>query len=188
MVEGPIETEMDENTDAAKEDAETIDDQKGRTPNVVDVSKLVGQFPEPEASNALPDWAEIPADMQIPKGVQVSFLRFRAGWTMNPSLGERSCVVWVLTDLDEHVAHGRCKDNLNAAAGELAKQTIRVVDGVKVNWGARRGEPGNVDDFWRDIGPKCRSLVTRYWSQTHTMDAAEVSYFFEHCVAVRTMG
>ncbi len=171
------------------ETAEAEDEnEEGRTENVVDGEDLEEQFPDEEPGAALPDWVDIPADMNIPEGVQVGLLRFKASWTMVAGSGDRTCVVWPLTDLDERLAHQRCKDNWNAAASELAKQMIRIVDGVKVNHGAKRGKAGNIDDFWREIGPKCRTLVTRYWRKTHTMDAAEASYFFEHCVAVRTMG
>ena len=141
-----------------------------------------------ENPNAFPPWADIPGDLNIPSGAQVCAFRFMPNWTAYPSKGARQCLMWPLTDNDERVALVRCRDNPNPAhaANELAKQMIRAVDGVKVNWAAKRGQPGNIDDFWREIGPKCRNTIVRYYNRSHAMDVAETAYFLEHCVAVRT--
>lgn len=136
--------------------------------------------------SALPAWVDMPSDLRPPPGVQMMYLRFLPKWTTTPDKGERQCIMWPLTDNDERVALVRCRDNPANAVNELAKQTIRVVDGVRVDWGAKHGQPGNIEDFWREIGPKCRNVVTRFYNRTHSMDAAETAYFLEHCVAVRT--
>lgn len=187
--EEPTEEPTEPTLESAKKAVEAEADalaEAARSPNVVPARKAL-QYPDAEVTNELPAWVEIPEDLAIPEGVQIGFLKFKAEWTLVPSMGDRQCVVWSLTDLDERVAYARVGDNLNMASNELARQMLRCVDGVKVNWGARRGKPGNPDDFWREIGSRCRSLIVKFWSQTHNMDAAEVAYFFEHCVAVRTM-
>lgn len=141
---------------------------------------------EAQSNEAIPAWVDVPADMNAPQGARVCFMRFMGAWTMFPEKGERQCVMWELSDNDERVALVRCRDNPANASNELAKQMIRVVDGVKVNWAAKRGEPGNIDDFWREIGPKCRNTIVRHYQRTHVMSVEETVHFLEHCVAVRT--
>lgn len=154
------------------------------------ISSVVGaspvDFPAPAPASALPDWATMPAGLEPPAGVSVGFLRFKPEWTRTPQKGERTCVVWSLTDLDERLAFSRVRDNLATAVNEMAKQMIRAVDGVKVNWNAKPGEPGNLEEFWSDIGPKCRTMVTRYYNRTHMMQPEEVADFLETCVVVAT--
>lgn len=171
-----------EQTDEQTE--EQLADDEGRMPNVV--NPRAAEFPI-EDSNELPDWVNLPGDLDIPKGAPVGFLKFKAAWTVSAFKGDRQCVVWPLTDLDERVAYARVRDNIANAANELSKQMLRAVDGHKINWGVKGGEPGNPHDFWREIGPGCRSLVIRYYNRMHVLDADEVAYFLEHCVAVRTM-
>lgn len=149
----------------------------------------IADFPtEPTAEDSIPEWATVPANLSPPPGVTMGFLRFKAEWTRVPSKGDRVCIVWSLTDLDERLAFSRVRDNFQTAVNEMAKQMIRAVDGVKVDWNAKSGEPGNLEDFWRDIGPKCRSKVVQYYNRTHMMTAAETADFLESCVVVRTVG
>lgn len=145
------------------------------------------QVPIPEAGEDLPPWVELPGDLIIPRGAQVGFLRIRSNLTADPSQGDRQCVVWPLTDLDERLAMSRIQDNPYNAIAELTVQMIRAIDGAKVNWAAKRGDPGNIKDFWRDLGPKGRSLVQRYYTRTHQVTAEETMDFLSECVAVRTM-
>jgi len=146
-----------------------------------------GRLPEPDDPDApLPGWAELPDGLTPPKGVQLGFLRIKSGLTSAPHLGDRTCVVWPLTDLDERLAITRIQGNAYNAIAEQAKQMVRAIDGVKVNWNAKAGEPGNLKDFWRDIGPKGRTLVLRYYNQTHNLSPEETADFLLSCVAVRT--
>lgn len=141
----------------------------------------------PEEQEQLPDWAELPADLLIPKGVVVGFVRIRARWTVAPGLGDRTAVVWPLTDIDERLALGRCQDNPYTALNEQTIQMVRAIDGLKVNWAVKSGELGNIRDFWREIGPKGRQVLQRYYNQTHNLTIAETADFLQTCVATRTM-
>jgi len=156
---------------------------EGRVPNFL-VEAAEHAFPEPEDSGP-PEWADVPGDLKIPAGVEVAYMRFNPEWTSARDKGERSCVVWPLTDRDEKLALTRIVHNPMSASSELAKQMVRAFDGQKVDWGATPGKAGNVDDFWREIGPKCRAVIQRYHSETHSMKPDELAYFFENCVAVR---
>lgn len=155
-------------------------------------SETLGLQPVEEEATAeqtgVPDWVVIPPDFKMPPGRVISFLRFRADWTDTPAKGDRQCIVWNLTDADERIAlkRGATQDAVSMV-NELAKQCVRAVDGVKVNWGLARG-PGSIDEFWREIGAKCRQLVVRWYTQNHALSDEEQKDFFENCVAVRTMG
>jgi hypothetical protein len=141
-------------------------------------------MPEPEGDD-VPDWVVIPDNMKIPRGKRLTFVRFRANWTDSPFKGERQCVIWTLTDGEEKLANDRCAGSPTRAPAEYTKQMIRVVDGVLVDWSKTRG-PGSVDEFWKEIGPKCRSMLMRMYTQLHLPSDEDINDFFQHCVAVRT--
>lgn len=134
-----------------------------------------------------PAWAPMPAGVKAPAGAQVMFVRFRAEWTATPSKGERSCICWPLTDHEEGIALMRCKGSSERAINELAKQMLRVVDGHVVDWSGE-DSPGNVDEWWNEIGAKCRQLLVRMYTQMHVLDEAERADFFENCIELRTAG
>lgn len=141
-----------------------------------------------DEESEVPEWVVLPPDLKIPSGRVVAFLRFKAEWTDTPTKGDRQCIVWNLSDADERLALKRA--NLNdglSAISDLAKQSIRAVDGVRVDWSKGKG-PGSIDQFWREIGAKCRALLQRWYLQNHQLNDAEQKDFFESCVAVRTMG
>tara|TARA_Y100000034_G_scaffold132468_1_gene195511 strand:- start:94 stop:714 length:621 start_codon:yes stop_codon:yes gene_type:complete len=167
-------------------EAEELEHDTGRVTNLVDEADEP-EFPDAEATNSVPSWVKIPDDLKIPRGTSVGFMKFPSRMTVSPQKGDRQVVIWTLTDLDERVAYDRVQHNVANAANELAKQMIRAIDGVKVNWAAKRGDSNNIHEFWRDIGPKCRHMLVKYYSSTHAMDVEEVTYFLENCVAVRTM-
>lgn len=138
--------------------------------------------------DGLPDWVVLPKDFKPPPGRIISFLRFRAQWTDTPHKGDRQCIIWNLTDADERVALKRAQTNdAMSIVNEFAKQCVRAVDGVKVNWAAPKGK-GSIDEFWRDIGSKCRSQVATWYTRNHQLTQVELADFFENCVAVRTSG
>lgn len=132
-----------------------------------------------------PEWAVVPANLKVPKGRQVIFLRFPPGLTNNPSKGERQCIIWSLTDGEEKMANDRTGGSAARAAAEFTKQMIRAVDGIVVDWSKPKG-PGSIDEFYREIGPKCRNLLMRVYTQLHLASEDETRDFFESCVAVRT--
>ena len=140
----------------------------------------------PSASDEdIPEWAVLPPNLKIPRGKRVTFIRFRASWTDAPEKGERQCLLWTLTDGEEKLANDRCGGSSTRAPAEYSKQMIRAVDGVMVDWSKSRG-PGSVDEFWREIGPKGRTMLMRLYAQLHLPSDEDINDFFEHCVAVRT--
>lgn len=156
--------------------------------SVVDGEEVPSEEQAAEVEGAAPDWVVLPPDLKIPPGRVVAFLMFRAHWTDTPNKGDRQCVVWNLTDTDEKLALKRsASGDAMTIAGELSRQAIRAVDGVKVNWMQPTG-PGSIDQFWREIGSKCRQMVTRWYTQNHMLTQAEQTDFFENCVVLRTMG
>lgn len=130
------------------------------------------------------DWAIIPDELKFPRNRQVFFLRFRAGWTDTPEVGDRQCIVWNLSESDEKFAIKRAQGDRNRIAIEMTKQMIRSVDGQVVDW--THGALSNVEKFWRDIGSKCRNMLIGIYHKNHTLNPEEMADFFLHCFASRT--
>lgn len=147
------------------------------------------KLPEPVDNGKPPPWfprAKIPQGFRFPRGLDVYFIKIRGSLTSMKHKGDRFLILWELSDGDEKLAYGRCMNDLNRAPGELAKQMIRVIDGVPTNWD---GMPGvaNADQLWSEIGAKGRSQLQRLYSQLHVFDREEQIDFFESCIArVRT--
>lgn len=148
--------------------------------------KEAGPLRMPAPADDLPDWVVMPEKLKVPRGRQVFFLRFPAEMTHAGWKGDRQCIIWTLSDADEKVAHKRCGGDGNRVSVELTKQMIRAIDGVVADWGAAKGTPGSIDEFWREVGPKGRELLMRVYVRTHHPDEREVRDFFEHCIAART--
>jgi hypothetical protein len=147
------------------------------------------KIPAAEITRRAPAWAKVPKGMRFPKGIQVVFMRIRAGLTMYPSKGDRQVILWPLTDGDEKLAIGRSMSNAARAGVEMAKQMIRGIDGEPVNWTGDPNAPGaDVDRFWHEIGPKGRNLLQRVFTQLHAMNEDELVDFFEHCISVVSTG
>lgn len=144
-------------------------------------------------SGGAPSWAKIPKDngqgkaFRFPRAAQVVFVRFKAELTRAPMKGDRSAILWELTDLDEKAALDRAMGDPNRAPSELSKQMIRAVDGVVPDWS---GTPGtaNIDQFWREIGARYRGQLIRIYTQMHLLQEEEQKDFFESCIAVRSTG
>lgn len=147
------------------------------------------KLPASEGNRRAPAWAKVPKGMKFPKGIEVVFMRIRADLTMYPSKGDRQVILWPLTDGDEKLAIGRSMANAARAGQEMAKQMIRAVDGVPVNWTGDPSAPGaDPDRFWHEIGPKGRNLLQRIFTQLHAMNEDELVDFFEQCIAVVSTG
>jgi hypothetical protein len=163
------ETEVDQ--EAAKEAAKIIagDDKPMRIPK----------------AGAWPEWCPpMPGNLKIPRGRFAFPMRFREQWTDATWKGDRTCVVWSLSPGDEKLAYARARGDSARGASELAKQMIRVVDGLPAT--DVHGQPGCVDDFWAEIGGKCRQMLIRWYVQTHVLSDREQDDFFENCVAAVT--
>jgi hypothetical protein len=125
-----------------------------------------------------PDWAVLPENLKMPKpGVKVCFMRFPAAWTTDPTKGDRWCVCWPISEVEERLAYQRARGDSLRSVSELAKQTIRVVDGYKANWSGD-GKPGQVLEFCSAIGPKGRQMLRNYYVRTHTCQDDEILDFF----------
>jgi hypothetical protein len=136
---------------------------------------------------SIPEWVKVPPGLKLPGGGrQVTYVMFRAAWTDCPEKGDRQAILWNLTEADEKFALKRTRGESLRTIDELAKQYIRVVDGVKSNWAGTSG-PGSVETFWNDIGAKCRQQLKNLYAKTHMFSADEAVDFFTNCVTVRTV-
>jgi len=143
-----------------------------------------------------PKWVVIPADLKFPRGRQAIFLRFRSEWTDTPWIGDpiegetgkwRQCICWTISIGDKTLGLNRAKQDPNRVADELSKQMIRAIDGHTVKWDGTPG-PGNVEQWWAQMGERVRMLVSKVFLQLHMMKREELRDFFENCVAVRSTG
>lgn len=134
-----------------------------------------------------PAWVVLPPNLKFPRGRQVGFIRFEAQWTDSPQKGDRQCIIWGLSDIDEKVAFTRAMSDPNRAAAELAKQMVRAIDGYQVDWSGTPG-PACIDEWWREIGGKCRQMLIRIYAQTHVLPEEDRKRFFESCIEFRTTG
>lgn len=139
-----------------------------------------------EAANAVPEWASIPKGVKMPnKGCSVAFMRIPAKWTSDPSKGDRWCCCWMLTEQDERLAYQRSRGDMQRSVSELAKATIRIVDGNKADWSGDGKKAGSVSEFWSSIGPKGRQVIRNYYVRTHTVtDEEALDFFSNHFVNV----
>jgi hypothetical protein len=135
---------------------------------------------EPGAPRKIPDFAKgkIPKDLVFPRGIDAWFIEIPAHLTHARHKGNRVCILWELTEGDEKLAYGRSMQDPSRAVGELAKQMIRAFDGHKTDWSGTG--LGNVDQFWREIGPKGRNLLTMLHARINVMQAEDLKDFFEN--------
>lgn len=96
----------------------------------------------------------------------------------------RQLILWELNLGDEKAAFIRAGGDPNRAAGELAKQMIRSVDGEPVTW-ADLKSPAHPDRIWADMGPRYRNLLSRFYTALHVLGEKEVTDFFYNCVEER---
>lgn len=171
---------------ATDEDETATTPEPEAAPDAEPTPAPVQQLP-PEDGSAVPAWALVPSNLRPPRGKQVIFVRIPAEMTDAPAKGERQAIIWTLSDGDERMASDRCKGEAGRASAEYTKQMLRAVDGTVVDWSKHKG-PGSIDEFWREVGPKGRNLLTRLYAQLHMASDKELSHFFESCIAVRSTG
>jgi len=140
-------------------------------------SKMVGQFPA---------WCPVPEDLQPPKYAVSVAVRFQAVETARPDKGDRTAVVWQLSDGDERLAMASAVGDALRLNFELAKRFIRVVDGQHAV--DQPGLPGDVNRFWDEVGPKGRTKTLTLYNQLHHLTNAELADFFEKHVAFVVLG
>lgn len=140
---------------------------------------------EKDLANQPPEWFNVPVNWRLPKGgKQVYFHKFLSEWTDIPEKGERQCAIWSNTVGDERFASVNARgkgDERNLE--ENTKRMIRVVDGEVADW---TGRTANVEKFWNEIGPKCRSILKQKYLMLHVMSPMEKMLFFTECSAVLT--
>lgn len=160
---------------------------------------------EPEAiAGPPPTGFPLPSDLRMPRGKQVMFIQFRSRWTDTPWLGHpinpddvdhklldeegnarpatwRTCVCWPVNTADKRLAVARARGDQNRATDELTRQMIRVVDGKLVSW----VDSTDIDNWWNEIGEKCRQRMMQIFSQLHIMDQDDTIDFLENCIAIR---
>jgi hypothetical protein len=143
--------------------------------------------PVEQAASDTPEWAsQIPPTLKIPIGVQVTWIRVRANWTSAPQKGDRVLLCWPLNEIEEAQAVQRSRGDSYKLTSELAKASLRLVDGHLADRTGTPGLSGAVATLWRDLGPKGRSIVRTYYTRAHTMSDEETQDFFLHCIASRT--
>lgn len=174
---------------------------------------------EPEedekGEDVIPKWARphIPSDLRIPRGKQVSFVRFKSKWTDAPEKGvmtafphavgsgearkvemreelTRVVVCWPISDAEEKHALKRTRGEQGRTLDEYTKQMLRVVDGMRVDWTGEYGRKENVgqlvgaDMLWKELGPKCTRLLKNLYVKTHNLNDEELADFFVNCLVV----
>ena len=176
-----------------------------KVPTVAQFRAAAGLVPEPRAGGA-PAWANIPEGLAFPRGRQAMFIRIAARWTDTPWIGMplpsddeqairiagegglwRQCICWPCNIGDIKHATSRSMSDSNRFADEMAKQMIRSVDGHRADWGGMPG-PGNIDQWWDQVGHKNRNLLHRIWSQLHIHTREAQVSFFESCIEVVSPG
>lgn len=141
--------------------------------------------PAAAADADVPDWVTLPPGFTFPPGKKIGFMRFRGEWTDAPAKGDRVIVVWSLTEAEEKLAYKRAAGDSMRGFTELAKQTIRVIDGHKTDW-TGASSPGSIHFLWNDLGTRCRQLVQNYYLKAHTLTSEQQQDFFANCFAVRS--
>ena len=160
----------------ASEEAEELD----LTGDVSPDSPLGRKAENPPDPNAMPPWVQVPPGLTFPVGKTIGFLRFRAVNTDRPEKGDRQIIIWGLTDAEEKLALKATRGESARTVTEMAKRTIRAIDGVRADWSGKQG-PGNVDRFWDEVGPKYRPLVINAYMKTHVLSREETADFFLEC-------
>ena len=134
-------------------------------------------------TQALPEWAKMPPDLKLPRGKVLAFMKFEPETTDAPDKGVRQAVLWSLSVRDERFARQRTFGEPSRIYEEMTKGMIRAIDGLKVE-----GDPGAVESFWDEIGPKNRSILTTWYHSQHGVTEVDRLRFFASCVATRTAG
>lgn len=138
-----------------------------------------------ERVEGLPDFASLPQGFEIRQGKRCGWMLFRAEWTETPEKGDRWCMMWTLSASEEKAALKKAAGDQTKALDELAKATIRLIDGARADRTGGSGK-GAVHIFWAELGTKCRQMITSYYVKTHTLNADERADFFANCFVVTT--
>lgn len=175
--EDPVKVEELEDEEAAKVFDEEHQSNQSRMADALD--------PE-QASTQPPEWAVTPDGLKLPdEGSQIAFIRIPAKWTRTPGKGDRVCICWPIGETEERLAYQRARGDMVRSVSELAKSSIRAIDGHKTDWSGNMNKPGSITSFWNDIGAKGRGMIRNYYIKTHTVtDEEALDFFSQHFVSV----
>jgi hypothetical protein len=167
-----------------------------------------------EEEPGIPPWVMVPEGFSFPRGGrQVGFMRFPSEWTTRPDAGvafagpehdklardgsktikykmagklHRQCILWSLSVADEKLARAAARGDSLALYEELAKRTIRAIDGRVPD--RDKGDLGEVSvkRFWEEIGPAFRQAIVNYYHRTHTLTDEQAAHFLVFGLAVRS--
>lgn len=151
-------------------------------PDEDDIQDMEDEATTP-AGGGPPEWADIPADLKMPDGRVITYVRLRAGTTDTPNAGDRQCIMWNLSAADEKIALKRTRGEALYTLDELTKQFVRSIDGKRVDWGKGTGQ---IDRWWDAIGGKNRQQLKNIYAKAHSLTAEEQIDFLGSCIAVRT--
>jgi hypothetical protein len=170
--------EPEEPVDEVTEQDEETDDEKPKT-----AQERIAAKASAEPIEGLPEFASLPKGYEIPPGKRCGWMLFRAEWTDAPAKGDRWVMMWPLSVAEEKMAYKRSQGDSTQAVNELAKATIRLIDGHKAD---RTGTvcPGSVNIFWAEIGTKLRQMIQSYYLKTHQLSLEEQQDFFSNCFVV----
>jgi hypothetical protein len=161
----------------------------------------------PAEEGAIPLWAQdhLPPGLKIPRGRQVTFMRFRSAWTDAPDKGvmttfkegpkggpyvgkevlSRVLVLWPLGLAEATQARRRAK-SAKETLEELTKQMIRSCDGKRVDWSGSWAKDEMLVDangVWRELGLKVHPFVTNAYLKMHTLSDEQFADFYLNCIA-----
>lgn len=133
---------------------------------------------DPGAARVIPEFArgKVPKDLVFPRGIDAFFIKVPGAITHARHKGDRVCIIWELSEGDEKLAYGRSLNDPSRAVAELSKQMVRAFDGHRADWSGTG--PGNIDQFWREIGPKGRNLMQMLHSRINVMGMDDMRDFF----------
>lgn len=179
--EDPVQVTEVEDAEADKAFAEAQEED-----DKTNAERMADALDPDAAAEAPPEWAVVPEGLKLPEeGSQIAFIRIPARWTRSPSKGDRVCICWPIGETEERLAYARSRGDMVRSMTELAKATIRAVDGHRADWSGNMAKPGSITTFWSDIGPKGRSMIRNYYVRTHTVtDEEALDFFSKHFVSV----
>lgn len=134
----------------------------------------------------IPAWVRMPPDLVVPPWKTVGYMLFPPWLTKRPDLGDRTCITWGLSVVDERLARSAARSDSSRMYEEMAKRMIRSIDGARADWTGKRGGTGDVNKFWEEIGNKARMFLINQYLQTHNPTTEETARFFLECVAYRS--
>lgn len=79
-----------------------------------------------------------------------------------------------LTGEEEIFATKRGRNEVMLIAAELAKESLRAIDGKHVSTG-----DGTTDSAWREMHPKVRNFITTAYGRLHMPEQEDVQDFLE---------